>query len=81
MVSEEAIRKRSYEIWQRDGCPEGKAVEHWFRAEAELEAERQAAVFPWSGGDCREFVVARVPISSPPKESVSRPIPRKDSAV
>jgi hypothetical protein len=39
-MSEEAIRQRSYEIWQREGCPEGKSEEHWFRARVELEAEQ-----------------------------------------
>jgi len=39
MVSEEAIRERSYIIWERQGRPEGKAVEHWLQAKAELEAE------------------------------------------
>jgi hypothetical protein len=38
MVSEEAVRRRSYEIWLREGRPEGKAVEHWLRAKRELEA-------------------------------------------
>lgn len=40
MVSEEAIRERSYTIWERQGRPEGKALEHWLEAKAELEAER-----------------------------------------
>jgi cytoskeletal protein CcmA (bactofilin family) len=37
--SEEAIRLRSQQIWERDGCPEGYAQEHWMRAKAELEAQ------------------------------------------
>ena len=36
--SEEAIRLRSQQIWEREGCPEGYAQEHWMRAKAELEA-------------------------------------------
>lgn len=39
MVSEEAVRQRSYEIWQMEGRPEGRAIEHWLRAKAELENE------------------------------------------
>ena len=39
--SEEAIRLRSQQIWQREGCPEGLAQEHWLRAKAELEAEQE----------------------------------------
>lgn len=38
MVSEEAVRRRSYEIWLQEGRPDGKAVEHWLRAKVELEA-------------------------------------------
>lgn len=38
---EERIRERAYEIWERDGRPEGKAVEHWLRAEAEVAADEQ----------------------------------------
>lgn len=46
MVPEEAIRERSYAIWEREGRPEGKALEHWVRAKAQLEAERQPASKP-----------------------------------
>jgi hypothetical protein len=31
-----AVSQRAYEIWQREGCPEGCAMEHWLRAEAEI---------------------------------------------
>ena len=34
----EAIRKRAYEIWERNGRPEGRRDEHWQQAEAELAA-------------------------------------------
>jgi cytoskeletal protein CcmA (bactofilin family) len=37
--SEEAIRLRSQQIWEREGGSEGYALEHWMRAKAELEAE------------------------------------------
>lgn len=33
------IQKRGYEIWQRENRPQGKDLEHWFRAQAELAAE------------------------------------------
>jgi hypothetical protein len=39
MNTEEAIRQRSYLIWKREGCPEGRNLEHWQQAKAELEAE------------------------------------------
>jgi len=31
-----AIAKRAWEIWNSEGCPEGRAEEHWLRAEREL---------------------------------------------
>jgi hypothetical protein len=38
-VPEDAIRLRSYLIWQQEGCPAGKALLHWLQAKAELKAE------------------------------------------
>ena len=35
------ISERAYEIWQNASCPEGKSVEHWLQAEAEITAEEQ----------------------------------------
>ncbi len=32
------IRHRAYRLWHEDGCPEGRALEYWVRAEAELAA-------------------------------------------
>jgi DUF2934 family protein len=34
------IAARAYLIWEREGCPEGKALDHWFEAEAELARDR-----------------------------------------
>jgi cytoskeletal protein CcmA (bactofilin family) len=34
--SDDAIRQRSHEIWEREGRPEGRSDEHWKRARAEL---------------------------------------------
>jgi len=31
------IAERSYQIWEREGKPEGKHLQHWFQAIAELE--------------------------------------------
>jgi hypothetical protein len=46
MVSEEAMRQRSYEIWQLQGRPDGKALEHWLQAKAELESEQKQSAKP-----------------------------------
>ncbi|TWA79488.1 DUF2934 family protein [Azospirillum brasilense] len=36
---EDRIRHRAYEIWERDGRPEGRGEQHWAQACAEIEAE------------------------------------------
>lgn len=77
-IPEDAIKLRSYQIWQREGCPQGEAIEHWLRAKAELEAELSATtrvdgerhvVQPYRKS--LAFVVARIPISSPPSRSAA----------
>jgi hypothetical protein len=32
------IRKRAYEMWEREGSPEGRDKDHWADAERELSA-------------------------------------------
>src|SRR5829696_2261976 len=38
---EQRIRVRAYHIWERAGCRDGRAEDHW--REAELEIERELA--------------------------------------
>jgi hypothetical protein len=33
------IRERSYQIWEQEGRPNGRHLDHWLRAECELVAE------------------------------------------
>jgi hypothetical protein len=33
--TKQAIRERAYAIWEREGRPDGKALDHWLHAEAE----------------------------------------------
>ena len=36
------IAKRAYAMWELEGWPTGRDLEHWLRAEAELEATQNA---------------------------------------
>jgi hypothetical protein len=36
---EEKIKRRAYEIWERDGRPDGKHFDHWHEAEQDLLAD------------------------------------------
>lgn len=37
-VDVDEIRHRAFQLWTEDGCPEGRAVDYWLRAETELAA-------------------------------------------
>lgn len=63
-ISEEAVRLRSYFIWQREGCPEGRQAEHWQRARDELAAEQARALAQVSRFD--SAIMPRVRISRRP---------------
>jgi hypothetical protein len=43
---EERIRLRALEIWREQGCPDGRASEHWEQAEREVGGDGNGA-----GGD------------------------------
>lgn len=49
MVTEEQIKELAFAIWEKEGRPEGKHVEHYFRAKQILEergAERVTEIAP-----------------------------------
>jgi hypothetical protein len=39
----ERIRRRAYELWEQEGRPEGRALDHWHQAEAEVAGVRPGA--------------------------------------
>ena len=39
------IRERAYEIWLREGQPQGRAEEHWERAKQEIMGDRSELTF------------------------------------
>jgi Protein of unknown function (DUF2934) len=61
----ERIRQRAYEIWAREGRPEGRADEHWQQAETELAAELEA-VAAVEGSVDADPDRAAVRLSTPP---------------
>jgi hypothetical protein len=42
-MHEEKIRTLAYELWQKDGSPDGRADEYWETARAQVENEGDAA--------------------------------------
>jgi Protein of unknown function (DUF2934) len=43
VMHEERIRTLAYELWQKDGSPDGRADEYWEAARAQVENEGDAA--------------------------------------
>ena len=41
-ITEEQIRNRAYQIWEREGQPHGRNLEHWLQAHWELMNEAAA---------------------------------------
>ena len=75
-VPEDLIRKRSYQIWEEEGCPVGLAKEHWFRAKAELEAALFSDRHPYDKPG--SYVSPRVAITCPPRKQVARGSTRRE---
>lgn len=48
MVSEEQIKDLAHAIWEKEGRPEGKDVEHYFHARQILEEREKASVIELS---------------------------------
>jgi Protein of unknown function (DUF2934) len=40
------IERRAYELWEAEGRPQGRELEHWLRAEAELKGHVPAPFKP-----------------------------------
>jgi hypothetical protein len=51
--AENTIRLRAYAIWEREGRPEGRHIEHWLLARREIEQEtgQAPAAAGSSGGE------------------------------
>jgi Protein of unknown function (DUF2934) len=73
MPSEEQIKEMAFAIWEKEGYPEGKDVEHYFRAKQILEAQK-AAQTPQIAPKPRALELAG---EEPPLELAASPKPKK----
>lgn len=48
MSEEEVIRKRANEIWEAEGRPEGRELDHWFQAKEETTAYKALGLGEYS---------------------------------
>jgi Protein of unknown function (DUF2934) len=43
VFSDQALRDAAYYLWEHEGRPEGRALDHWLRASQRLQSGRSAA--------------------------------------
>jgi hypothetical protein len=65
---EERIRTRAYELWEAEGRPEGREVDHWLRAAQELAREKGRST------------VAAAPRTGKPRTTTATPAKRTTTA-
>ena len=72
---EQQIRERAYSIWEQEGRPHGRDLDHRLRAEAEIAAERARASVtahqPDIRGDNRERLTRAAEALFTPKQPVT----------
>lgn len=73
-ISDDAVRVRAYQIWEREGRPHGRDYEHWVRAQVELTVEAGNSNAKRSAAPARPRAMA---VKSTPK--ASKPAPARKS--
>ena len=72
---EAEIEQRAYEIWEREGRPEGRHVEHWMQAQWELQGEAEIA-----GHNASSATAGGSGIAAPAKKTTRRTAAPKAAA-
>ncbi len=68
----EIVRTRAYYIWQEEGCPDGRALEHWWRALTELHLARPHVIGPLASADSLLALMSLVDLERlPPEERMA----------
>lgn len=75
---EARIRQRAYEIWEREGRPEGRDWEHWLTAETEVSS--QPADAAKAKASTRKPAAAKAPKKEAPAAEALKPRVRKAKA-
>ena len=78
MTEDTAIHQLAYSIWLREGRPEGKALDHWLRATAELAGAYGARFAALT--DCGQRSEPRPRISVPPAVSEAKHVPTHEGS-
>jgi hypothetical protein len=61
-VKEDRIRQRAYEIWEREGRPDGEDMRHWLQAFQEIAASADADSQPAGKSRAKKTTSADKPV-------------------
>lgn len=67
---QEQVAERAYSLWQAEGCPEGRDLDHWLAAEHELLTMRPA----------KRLNGARKAPAAAPKKAPTKRVPAASAA-
>lgn len=77
---ERRIRDRAYRIWEEEGQPAGRDVDHWLRAAQEIAAEAHGSSGPDKATDKATPPAAETAEAKPSKAKRPRAQKSKDAA-
>lgn len=69
---QDLIRARAHQIWEREGRPEGRHIEHWEMASAEIAIEAKPAKKPASLAKARAKKAEPVAVAAPRKRTTRK---------
>jgi Protein of unknown function (DUF2934) len=73
------ISARAYSIWEREGRPDGKALNHWLQAEAELiSTSRVEDALTLEAAGPEQVATVKI-VAAESRDAVKRKSPRKRS--
>lgn len=72
---DEKIRHRAYTLWEADGCPEGREMDYWLKAEHEIKSELVRTAAPKKAG---KKTAARKPVTR--KSATRKVAPKKTTS-
>ncbi|OIQ88106.1 hypothetical protein GALL_299980 [mine drainage metagenome] len=76
MDQAESIRRRAFQIWEDQGRPEGRDMDHWLQAEAELSPAPVSTGVP-AASPARRKAAAKPAAAKP---AMAKATPRKPAA-
>lgn len=63
--AEQAVREAAYFIWEGEGCPEGRALDHWLHATSKISREERRRVVDEPVGDEEKIMAGRADANIP----------------